>query len=73
MIFHLDFVWKFSLNFSTQWELPCKPKNWANDVDQMLYSPCEQMKNVKDIQIGCVQDFCDIKFLIKILTRLFSF
>ena len=38
-----------------------EPKHRAGDVDQMLDSAYERMKDVKDTQIGCVQDFCDIK------------
>lgn len=36
-------------------------KHRTGDIDQMLDSAYERMKDVKDTQIECVQDFCDIK------------
>lgn len=38
-----------------------EPKHRRGDVDQMLDSAYERIKDVKDTQIECVQDFCDIK------------
>lgn len=35
--------------------------NRTGDVDQMLDSAYERIKDVKDTQMECVQDFCDIK------------